>query len=408
MYYFGPAAVALVTGVVISLILLQPTGLFVPRHQIRTLVSFPDRSQRNAVLRVSPPPPPVSENDQFRKTWYPWELRASKETTKVFISCAYNKGRSGHELKDVATTFVLAVWFGWTPCAQDWWTTRSVKLFAPALGLSSCRVNHRGELQDDNPFYGLQPTPVVRVVKFSNTSYDGLDVMTVLALRDRVAREITYAREGEAILVYLTKSTRVHTDQAFSWARTKPNRLPPDVFPEVRHALQVRLFKRLHEFTRKQHGARLDMSSMQPHVKNVANVQCSPGKRCTVQNEVETVVPAPLKAIVVAIHLRRGDIGAGMAAGEYTSKAFAQRLVNDLHAKLDGCDRPLEIHIYTEQSGANDLKKKPHVRGITKVWVGGTSHLYQLHDSQFTICSFDSVVGARHDRVHQCKHPGHH
>jgi hypothetical protein len=60
-----------------------------------------------------------------------------------------------------------------------------------------------------------------------------------------------------------------------------------------------------------------------------------------------------------------------MAAGEWTSKAFAQRLVNSLHEVLDTCARPLHINIYTERSGADDLKHHPKITGVTKIWAGG-------------------------------------
>ena len=333
----------------------------------------------------------VDDNERFRRVWYPWEYTrvnttAVRSSPQVWVTCAYNNGRSGHGLKDVATPYILAVWFGWTPCSQTWWSSKSVGLFNAAAGLARCPVSRSGKLESENSIQG-PGVRTVKVIRFQQTTYDGLDEVGVRALREAVDTALASASADEDVLLYLTKSTRVHLDQAYTWAHKKPADLPVTVFTDVRRTLQARLFARLWNTTVAAAESTPQELPELSYLKGITSVNCSNmADRCElIRGSAATNLKKPARpagrssamtsngsTIVVAIHLRRGDLGAGMAEGEWTSKAFAQRLVGKLHKSLDNCAGSLEIFIYTEKAGANDLRQEPSIVGVTKIWSGGT------------------------------------
>jgi hypothetical protein len=407
-------------------LVLEPAPELSPvkRFLVESQLSDDEREGGEGGAIASPPPTQVdadrsravagSAAERFQRVWYPWEKNKSVESvaaravggSRVWVSCAYNKGRSGHELKDVATTFILAVWLGWTPCAQGWWTSKSVGMFNAAAGLVRCPVNRGGKLEPGSSLVGPIGLPggvrTVRVVRFQRTSYDGLDDEGVRALRQAVSGAVGTAAPDEAILLYLTGSTRVHMDQVYSWARSKPDAVPVTVFADVRRTLQARLFAQLWSTgnaTAAVVTGELPPPPLPAYLAGILDVNCTAVERCELTSPSATSGATTQAAmgtkqlqphdrlshaphggeIVVAIHLRRGDIAAGMAEGEWTSKEFAQRLVVQLHAALDACACALEIHVYTEKSGASDLQRAPPISGVTKIWSGGESHSFFSH-----------------------------
>ena len=306
--------------------------------------------------------------------WSPWAQRAAdlNPVVPIYVSCGYNKGRSGHELKDVATPFILGTWLGWTPCSQDWWKSRSVSYFNPAFGVTRCKLNKWGgttpELSAE-----LNHSGGITVFKFAKTTYDGMTWNEVQDLLVAVKRQAAKVPAGGALLVYLDKSTRVHMGQIWSWQHE--GRIQAAVFGPVRRALQARFFRGLNY-----------KAQMMPTVQRAPQIEyLRGGSECQSNRDedslcVELSLPGakhtPLpnhdtaKTLVVAAHFRRGDISGGMAAGEFTSKAFAQRMINEMRRSLSGCPQEVEVHLFTERQGADDLKRGLH--NMTKLWAGGT------------------------------------
>ena len=178
-----------------------------------------------------------------------------------------------------------------------------------------------------------------------------------------------------AILVRLSKSTRVHMHQAYNWRCE--GKLPHAVFEPVRRTLQARWYHKMnrlaYSIANVQQAPHLNYLEGPPRCKGNTNstsqcVQFSPAPAETEMWPQTPALHASPDVTVVAAHFRRGDIGSHMANGEFTSQKFAQRLANDVHAALDACDGSLEITIHTERQGADDLKKAPGLQNITALF----------------------------------------
>jgi len=312
--------------------------------------------------------------------WTPWKTVAAAQElggVPVFITCGYNKGRSGHELKDVATPFILGVMYGWEPCASWWWTSKPVKMFNPAYGLRDCETySAKDEIKKGKESLEKR-LGVEKVVQIRHTltTYDGMNLAQAEELAAKVRKAAAAAAPGTAIRVLLSKSTRVHMHQVYNWRFEK--KIPHAVFEPVRRTLQARFFY---------HMSRVQY--MIANVEKVPEVSYLEGPpECKANNdaaahcvyfspagpEAAELYPQkppehqPDSTTVVAAHFRRGDV-AHMSQMEYSSKDFAQRLANQMHTVLDPCDGNLMITIHTERRGADDLKKNPGLKNITKLY----------------------------------------
>ena len=311
----------------------------------------------------------------------PWKTVAAAHEfapgVSVFVTCGYNKGRSGHELKDVATPFILGVMYGWEPCSSWWWTSKPVKMFNPAYRLRDCETySRKDEIKKgkDSLEIRLGAEKIVQI-RHTMTSYDGMEFEQVEELAAKVKRAAAEATPGTAIRVLLLKSTRVHMHQVYNWRLA--GKIPHAVFEPVRRTLQARFY--------------YHMSRTQYMVANVEKVpelsyltgppECKGNDNATAHcvyfspsgaeaASVYSKTPAehqPDSTTVVAAHFRRGDV-AHMSKMEYSSKDFAQRLANQMHTLLDPCDGDLVLTIHTERRGADDLKKSPGIMNITKLY----------------------------------------
>lgn len=308
-----------------------------------------------------------------RALWSPWVQRATdlNPVVPIYVSCGYNKGRSGHELKDVATPFILGTWLGWTPCSQDWWKSRAVSYFNPAFGVTRCKLNKWGgatpELSAE-----LNHSGGIKVFKFAKTTYDGMTWDEVQELLGEVKMQAAKVPLGGALVVYLDKSTRVHMGQVWSWHRE--GKIPAAVFGPVRRALQARFFRGLN--LKAQMMPAVQLAPQIEYLRGGPECQDNRGEDslCVAYTPPDARhTPLPnhdtAKTLVVAAHFRRGDISGGMAAGEFTGKAFAQRMINEMRRSLSGCPQEVEVHLFTEKQGADDLKRGLH--NLTKLWAGG-------------------------------------
>lgn len=312
--------------------------------------------------------------------WEPWKAVAAAQQlggAPVFVTCGYNKGRSGHELKDVATPFILGVMYGWEPCASWWWENKPVKMFNPAYGLRDCETYSAKDQIKKGKESLEKRLGVEKVVhiKHTMTSYDGMELDQVEELAAKVRRAAADAPPGTAIRVVLSKSTRVHMHQVYVWRLA--NKIPHAVFEPVRRTLQARFF---YKMSRVEHTVKnvermpeisyLD-SSANCNGNTNATARCVYFSPTASDSETWPYTPEehqPESTTTVAAHFRRGDVGGAMAAGEYSNQVFAQRLTNQLHTVLDPCDGDLRITIHTERRGADDLKKNPGLNNVTKIY----------------------------------------
>lgn len=286
-----------------------------------------------------------------RALWWPWE-QYRPAGPAIYVSCTYNKGRSGHELKDVASVYLLAVWFGWSPCNwMSWWATKPVRMFNPGYALPVC----------DGTAASLNATSVIRV-NLLKTNYDGLVLEDIYSLQRRVAATISEIanKSGVVVLVVLQKSTRVQIDHVYNWERE--GRLPHPVFEPVRKALQARFFKGLNAARAAAVGGHgLPAPPALPYLRYGSDCLNEDNGRIGFGSVLPCIGEASLRnstsRITVAAHFRRGDISDAMAWGEYSNSAFAVRLAKQIRAALVGCKQEVNVAFYTESKGAADLKK---------------------------------------------------
>jgi hypothetical protein len=331
---------------------------------------------------------PLWEGAQNLDLWAPWNTvnpslqEDGTSGAKIFVTCSYNKGRSGHELKDVATPFILGVMYGWEPCTGLWWRTKSVKMFNPGMSLVDCEYYSAKDVikYDAAPLEErMGGVTSVKRIDFTSTSYDGMAFEEVEALAARVRDIAAAAGPGAAVLVRLHKSTRVHMHQAYNWRYE--GKIPHAVFEPVRRTLQARWFHRMNrlaysipnvqlaptlDYLSGSPGCKGNMNSTAQCVQFTADAYSEPIEGLTLQ-QTPPAHSGP-DTIVVAAHFRRGDTSGHMSQGEFTSQRFAQRLANDLHSILDHCDGTLKINMHTEKQGADDLKKAPGLQNISKLF----------------------------------------
>jgi hypothetical protein len=311
--------------------------------------------------------------------WSPWEqVWASLSVpgmAPVFVTCTYNKGRSGHELKDVATPFILGAMFGWTPCTGMWWSTKPVKMFNPGFGLTDCETY--GKKYDMPPLEMRLNTTKVERITVRNPTYDGMDFEQLTALQTRVTKASKAAVPGTVILLVLQGSTRVHMHQAYNWRID--GKLPHAVFEPVRRALQIRWYAHMNRVAHQ--IGKVEAVPTIPYLfggdrcrgntnRSAMCVEWSPDPADNMTDELYKHAPEPhrgISVIVAAAHFRRGDV-AHMSKGNFSSKAFAQRMANDLRNILGNCNGELAINIHTERQGNADLVKNPGLKNITKLY----------------------------------------
>ena len=319
--------------------------------------------------------------------WSPWDSvnkKLNSSGAKVFITCTYNKGRSGHELKDVATPFIFSVMYGWTPCHGKWWKSKPVKMFNPALGLADCE-SYRAKDNQPPLTERLGATRVSSVVH-QHTTYDGMTFEDMGLLKAKVDAALSRAKPDEAILVTLTKSTRVHMYQVYNWWRQ--GKMPHAVFEPVRRTLQARWFHYMNRVSYK--VGSVERVPELPYLKEDAECQGNTveDSKCIeytptdigVQPNRDATAPGPVdhrpsSDLVVAAHFRRGDVK-HMAAGEFTGPEFAQKMVDAMRDQLSKCKgKKIEVNIHTERRGAEDLTKRPGVKHVSRIFSKGRKSL---------------------------------
>ena len=272
--------------------------------------------------------------------WRPWELhRAAGPPT--FVTVKYNKGRSGHMLKDVATAFVLAQWMGWAPCALEQWSSKAVRLFAPAFAIPACEATALG-------IVSLHQS-VFRGVPWEGMSFD--DVVQLGARTRRAAQDVPV---GAGFLLVLDGSTRVQMDALFSWEAA--GRMPHAVFEPVRRTLQARWFHRMAVVSRGDPAVRAPPPLLAAAEGPACARNTDPAAECVTCLGVPPPPPRRTGTTIVA-HFRRGDIAGAMANLAWSDAAFARRLVAQLRLDFAGCPTPLHITLITEKNGAQDLKR---------------------------------------------------
>ena len=344
--------------------------------------------------RAAPPATTVTTTPEAPfDLWAPWETvrkndlaaaaraghgAGSEAAVKVFVTCTYNKGRSGHELKDVATPFIFGVMYGWTPCHGKWWKTKPVKMFNPALGLVDCET-YRAKDGQPSMNERLGATRVHSVVH-RQTSYDGMSFDDVRAVGAKVDAAVARAKPGEAVLVSFQKSTRVHMHQLYTWWRQ--GMLQHAVFEPVRRTLQARWFHYMNRLVPTMSNVELPPTlpylAQGPECRGNTNASsmcveyAPPAPGATAANRDGSSPGArghrPPGDLVVAAHFRRGDVK-HMSYGEFTGPAFAQRMVNGLRAQLSACKgRAVEVNLHTESRGAEDLTKRPGIKNASHIY----------------------------------------
>jgi len=352
----------------------------------------PTTSPHPGPITLGVPPAATSPPGEAQRAfdlWSPWEtvrkdVRAAAAraglgkgpeaaAVKVFVTCAYHGGRSGHELKDVATPFIFGVMYGWTPCHKEWWRTTFVNMFNPALGLVDCEA-YGPKAGQPSLNERLGATKVHSVVH-RQTSFDGMSFEDTQAVGAKVDAAVARAKAGEAVLVTFQESSRVHMYQVYNWFRQ--GRLQHAVFEPVRRTLQARWFHSMYRLAPTMSNDELPPTipylAQGPECRGNTNVssmciEYSPrGAEAAAANR-DGLHPGarahrPASDLVVAAHFHRGDEAKKFRHGEFTGTAFAQRVVDGLRAQLSACKgRTIEVNLHTEKRGGGDLTKNPEIK----------------------------------------------